>query len=408
VGILVDDATVTIENIERYLEEGHDLRFAILEGAAQIAVPALVSTLCICIVFLPMFFLSGVAKYLFVPLAEAVVFAMLASYVLSRTLVPTLAMYLLRVRHHVPRPTRNPFKLFQRAFERGFERMRMSYQALLTTFVHRRFIFVPAFLGLCACGVLLFPWLGQDFFPSSDDGQFRLHFRAKTGTRIEETIRRTIPPSELASIVDNMGLPYSGINTTYNNSGVIGSEDTDILVSLKENHRPTQEWVRTLRSKLNDEFPGTLFYFLPADMVTQILNFGLPAPIDIQIEGVNMEGNRRFADQLLAQLRPVSGVVDLRIQQPFDQPKLHITVDRTKAAQAGLTQRDFPDHTDLLAQSGERRELQRSDTIAGISNYIAAGSAEYSRQLSECRAAGDSGQCWHDFAQLIYGDCESL
>ena len=194
------------------------------------------------------------------PLAEAVVFAMLASYVLSRTLVPTLAMYLLRVRHHAPRRTRNPFKLFQRGFERGFERMRMSYQALLTTFVHRRFIFVPAFLGLCAGGVLLFPWLGQDFFPSSDNGQFRLHFRAKTGTRIEETarlcdlidqsIRRTIPPSELGSIVDNMGLPYSSINTTYNNTGVIGSEDADILVSLKENHRPTQEWVRILRSKL--------------------------------------------------------------------------------------------------------------------------------------------------------------
>jgi multidrug efflux pump subunit AcrB len=388
VGILVDDATVTIENIERYLEEGHDLNFAILEGAAQIAVPALVSTLCICIVFLPMFFLSGVAKYLFVPLAEAVVFAMLASYVLSRTLVPTLAMYLLRVRHHAPRRTRNPFKLFQRGFERGFERMRMSYQALLTTFVHRRFIFVPAFLGLCAGGVLLFPWLGQDFFPSSDNGQFRLHFRAKTGTRIEETarlcdlidqsIRRTIPRSELGSIVDNMGLPYSSINTTYNNTGVIGSEDADILVSLKENHRPTQEWVRILRSKLNEEFPGTLFYFLPADMVTQILNFGLPAPIDIQVEGVNMEGNRRFADQLLAQLRPVSGVVDLRIQQPFDQPKLHITVDRTKAAQAGLTQRDVASSL-LVSLSGS---FQTTPTywlnpVNGVNYSVVTRSPEY-------------------------------
>jgi multidrug efflux pump subunit AcrB len=389
VGILVDDATVTIENIERYLEEGHDLQFAILEGAAQIAVPALVSTLCICIVFLPMFFLSGVAKYLFVPLAEAVVFAMLASYVLSRTLVPTLALYLLRVRSHVQKRTFNPFKLLQRGFERGFERMRLSYQALLTTLVYRRFLFVPVFLVMCgACGVLLFPWLGQDFFPSSDNGQFRLHFRAKTGTRIEETarlcdlidqsIRRIIPSSELASIVDNMGLPYSGINTTYNNSGVIGSEDTDILVSLKENHRPTQEWVRVLRSKLNEEFPGTLFYFLPADMVTQILNFGLPAPLDIQIEGVNMEGNRRFADQLLAQLRPVSGVVDLRIQQPFDQPKLHITVDRTKAAQAGLTQRDVASSL-LVSLSGS---FQTTPTywlnpVNGVNYSVVTRSPEY-------------------------------
>jgi multidrug efflux pump subunit AcrB len=388
VGILVDDATVTIENIERYLEDGHDLHSAILEGAAQIAVPALVSTLCICIVFLPMFFLSGVAKYLFVPLAEAVAFAMLASYVLSRTLVPTLAMYLLRARHHVQKRTRNPVVLFQRAFERGFERMRLSYQGLLTTLVYRRFIFVPAFLGLCACGVFLFPWLGQDFFPSSDNGQFRLHFRAKTGTRIEEaarlcdlideSIRRTIPPAELGSIVDNMGLPFSGINTTYNNSGVIGSEDTDILVSLKENHRPTQEWVRTLRSKLNEEFPGTLFYFLPADMVTQILNFGLPAPIDIQIEGNNVAGNRRFADQLLAQLRPVPGVVDLRIQQPFDQPKLHITVDRTKAAQAGLTQRDVANSL-LVSLSGS---FQTTPTywlnpVNGVNYNVVTRSPEY-------------------------------
>jgi len=352
VGILVDDATVTIENIERYLEEGHDLRTAILEGAAQIAVPAFVSTICICIVFLPMFFLSGVAKYLFVPLAEAVVFAMLASYFLSRTLVPTLAMYLLRVHEHVLRPTRNPIVLLDRFFERGFERIRLNYQLLLTTFVYRRFIFVPVFLALCGAGFLLLPWLGQDFFPSSDSGQIRLHMRAKTGTRIEETarlndeidrsIRRTIPSSELVSIVDNLGLPYSGINTTYNTAGVIGSADGDILVSLKEgHHRPTQEWVDTLRPRLNAEFPGTTFYFLPADMITQILNFGLPAPIDIQVEGADSEGNRQWADRLLSQVRQVPGMVDLRIQQPFDQPKLHIMVDRTKAEQAGITQYDI-------------------------------------------------------------------
>jgi multidrug efflux pump subunit AcrB len=356
VGILVDDATVTIENIERFLEEGHDLHTAILEGAAQIAVPALVSTLCICIVFLPMFFLSGVAKYLFIPLAEAVVFAMLASYILSRTLVPTLSMYLLRAKEHTTGRTRNPLKLFQQGFERGFERVRLNYQLLLTTFVYRRWIFVPAFLGICVCGVFLFPWLGQDFFPSSDNGQMRLHFRTKTGTRIEETarlcdliddsIRREIPASQIGSIVDNLGLPYSSINTTYSNSGVIGSADADILISLKENHSPTAMWTQALRKRLTAEFPGTTFYFLPADMVTQILNFGLPAPIDVQVVGANSDGNRKFADQLLSRIRQVPGVVDLRIQQPFDQPLLHITADRTKGIEAGFTQKDIA--SDLL------------------------------------------------------------
>ncbi len=241
VGILVDDATVTIENIERYLEEGHGLHEAILEGAAQISVPALVSTICICIVFLPMFFLSGVARYLFVPLAEAVVFAMIASYILSRTLVPTLAMYLLRAKKHGAPKSRNPFAVLQRGFESGFERVRITYQLLLTTLVYRRVIFVPAFLAVCGCAFFLLPWLGRDFFPSTDSGQFRLHVRTKAGTRIEETartcdlvetsIRRQIPSSEMDSILDNIGLPYSGINTAYSNSGVIGSEDADILVA---------------------------------------------------------------------------------------------------------------------------------------------------------------------------------
>src|SRR5579863_5125436 len=351
VGILVDDATVEVENINRYFDQGKEIVQVILDGASQIAVPALVSTLSICIVFVPMFFLSGVAKYLFVPLAEAVVFAMLASYLLSRTLVPTLAMYLLRPHDHVLRPTRNPFVLLQRLFEIGFERLRLAYELLLTTFVYRRYIFVPVFLGLCGAGFLLFPCLGQDFFPTSDSGQFRLHVRARTGTRIEETarlndlvdqfIRRAIPASELDNIVDNMGLPYSGINTTYNTSGVIGSADADLLVSLKQgHHRPTQDWVQTLRPKLESEFPGTMFYFLPADMITQILNFGLPAPIDVQVEGADLQANRDWADQLLNQIRQVPGVVDLRVQQPFDQPELHITVDRTKAQQGGFTQFD--------------------------------------------------------------------
>jgi len=353
VGILVDDATVEIENVNRNLELGKELRQAILDGAQQIAVPALVATLCICIVFLPMFFLNGVARYLFVPLAEAVVFAMLASYLLSRTLVPTLAMYLLKPHDHKMRPTRNPFILLQRAFERAFERMRLAYELLLTTFVYRRFLFVPVFLGLCVLtSFALYPWLGQDFFPSSDNGQFRLHLRAKTGTRIEETarltdlvdksIRREIPASELDSIVDNMGLPYSGINTTYNTSGVIGSADADILVSLKEGHRRrTAEWVQALRPKLNAAFPGTMFYFLPADMITQILNFGLPAPIDVQVQGTDTQGNRRYLDRVLSEMRQVPGLVDLRVQQPFDQPRLHIAVDRTKAQQAGFNQFDI-------------------------------------------------------------------
>jgi multidrug efflux pump subunit AcrB len=286
---------------------------------------------------------------------------MLASYLLSRTLVPTMALYLLKIHEHFERPTKNPFTLLQRLFEQAFERLRLNYQLLLTTFVYRRYIFVPAFLGLCACGFLLFPWLGQDFFPTSDNGQFRLHLRAKTGTRIEETARLTdlvdsairgeIPPSELESIVDNIGVPYSGINTTYDNSGVIGAGDSNVLVSLKEGHRPTSDWVENLRSKLIHQFPGVVFYFLPADMVSQILNFGLPSPIDVQVVGANSEGNRRFADDLLNRMRSVPGLVDLRIQQPFDLPRLHVTVDRTKAQQAGFTQRDVASSL-LVALSG--------------------------------------------------------
>jgi multidrug efflux pump subunit AcrB len=361
VGILVDDATVTIENIERYLEEGHNLHDGILEGAAQIAVPALVSTLCICIVFLPMFFLGGVARYLFVPLAEAVVFAMLASYVLSRTLVPTLAMYLLKVKHHGVARSRNPFVLFQRAFERGFERVRAAYRLILTSFVYRRWVSVPIFLGLCLSAFLLVPWLGQDFFPDTDSGEFILHLRAKTGMRIEETarlcdivegsIRRAIPSGELDNILDNIGLPYSTINTTYSRSGLIGAADADIMVSLKHNHRPTADYVRQLRKQLPLEFPGVTFYFLPADMTTQILNFGLPAPVDIQFDGKDIQANRELANRMLKQLRQVPGIADLRIQQRFDYPKFHIDMDRTKAAQAGFTPRDVAGSV-LVALSG--------------------------------------------------------
>jgi multidrug efflux pump subunit AcrB len=361
VGILVDDATVTIENMERHLEEGQGLHDGILEGAAQIAVPALVSTLAICVVFLPMFFLGGVARYLFVPLAEAVVFAMLASYVLSRTLVPTLAMYLVKTKKRSGHPTRNPVTRFQRAFERGFERVRARYYGLLATLVDGRYRFVPVFLLSCLSASVLVSFLGQDFFPSTDSGQFMLHVRAKTGTRIEDTaqladlletsIRRVIPQQEMDNILDNIGLPYAALNYIRSTSGTIGAGDADILVTLKANHGPTPDYVRKLRETLPRAFPGTTFYFVPADIVTQILNFGLPAPIDVQIEGADIEGNRLLADRILAQLREVPGLVDLRVQQAFDYPAFKVDVDRTKAAGGGFTMRDVASSV-LISLSG--------------------------------------------------------
>ena len=361
VGILVDDATVTIENIERHFEEGAALHDGILEGAAQIATPALVSTLCICIVFLPMFFLTGVAKFLFVPLAEAVVFAMIASYILSRTLVPTLAMFLLKPKQHGGSQSRNPFAIFQRWFERSFERLRLAYKTVLERLISLRKLFVPTFLLVCLCAFLLLPFLGQDFFPDTDSGQFILHVRAKTGTRIEETakltdqvedaIRQTVPPAETDNILDNIGLPTSSINYIYNRSGLTSAADADILVSLKEKHGRTADYVRRLRASLPQQFPGITFYFLPADIVTQTLNFGLPAPIDIQIDGADLNGNYKVADQMLSDLRHVPGITDLRIQQQADYPKLHIDVDRTKASQGGYTERDVANSM-LVSLSG--------------------------------------------------------
>ena len=352
VGILVDDATVTIENIERFLEEGHDLRDAILEGASQISVPALVSTLCICIVFLPMFLLGGVAGFLFVPLAEAVVFAMLASYMLSRTLVPTLAMYLLRAKEHGA-DAKGFFARFQQGFERVFERVRQRYHSLLQGLVLRRRIFIPSFLGLCIVSFVLVPFLGEDFFPDTDSGHFILHVRAPTGMRIEDTarlfdlvegeIRREIPPAQINNILDNIGLPYSTLNTQHLTNGTLGAGDGDILVTLKPDHGPTAGFVRTLRVNLPRLFPNATFYTLPADITTQILNFGLPAPIDIQIEGNDASASKAQADKLLAQLRDVPGLTDLRIQQPFDYPTLQVNVDRTKAAQGGYNQLDVSD-----------------------------------------------------------------
>jgi multidrug efflux pump subunit AcrB len=391
VGILVDDATVTIENIERYLEEGHALHDAILEGAAQISVPALVSTLCICIVFLPMFFLAGVARYLFVPLAEAVVFAMLASYLLSRTLVPTLAMYLLRAHDHHAVPSRNPFARFQRAFERGFERVRSGYTSLLERLVAARKLFIPIFLGCCALALLLVPFLGQNFFPSSDNGTFILHVRAKTGTRIEETarlcdeieasIRQTIPASQMNTILDNIGLPYSTLNTQHATSGLFGAADADIIVSLNEKHSPTADFVRALRARLPQEFPGTTFYFLPADIVSQILNFGLPAPIDVQIDGTDAVGNRKVADNVLRQLRQIPGLVDVRLQQPNDYPVLDLTVDRTKAQGGGYSERDIGTSVlNTLSGSSQLTPMFFLDPKNGVVYNIVAESPQYSIQ----------------------------
>jgi multidrug efflux pump subunit AcrB len=391
VGILVDDATVTIENIERYLEEGNELHDAILEGAAQISVPALVSTLSICIVFLPMFFLAGVARYLFVPLAEAVVFAMLASYALSRTLVPTMAMYLLKKHDHHAPPSQNILARFQRGFERGFESIRSSYAALLSRLVDLRKLFIPVFLLGCLVLLALIPVLGQNFFPNTDNGSFILHVRAATGTRIEETarlcdlieqsIRTTVPPAEMDNILDNIGLPYSVLNTQHATSGLFGSGDADILVSLKPDHTPTADFVRTLRQRLPKEFPGVTFYFLPSDIVTQILNFGLPSPIDVQIDGTDDAGNRRVAGTMLQQLRQVPGLVDLRIQQPNDSPELNITVDRTKALQAGFTERDVGSSAlNILSGSTQLTPQFFLNYKNGVSYPIVAQTPQYQIQ----------------------------
>ncbi len=388
VGILVDDATVEIENVNRNLDMGKPILQAILDGAQQIAVPALVSTLCICIVFLPMFLLGGVARYLFVPLAEAVIFAMLASYLLSRTLVPTIARYLLSPPVEGAAPSRNPLARAQQAFERGFERVRVGYQRLLTVLVGRRLVFIPVFLAICASTFLLAPRLGENFFPDTDSGQFTLHLRTQTGTRIEETarltdlveaaIRREIPAGEIDVILDNIGLPYSAINWMHSSSGVIGASDADVLVSLKRDHGPTADYVRTLRQKLPAAFPGVAFYFLPTDIVTQIINFGLPAPIDIQIEGADIQGNRRLADKMLNELRQVRGLVDLRVHQRFDYPKFDVALDRTKAGQAGFTARDLASSL-LVSLSGS---FQTTPTFFlnwqnGVSYNLATQTPQY-------------------------------
>ena len=363
VGILVDDATVTIENIERHLHLGTDMHEAILTGAGEIAVPAFVSTLCICIVFVPMFFLTGVARHLFVPMAEAVVFAMLASYVLSRTLVPTLVMLLMDRSHTDPNSANWLARVYQR-FDRGFERMRGGYILILSKLLTRRGRFGAAFLAFCALSCLLYafpPILGRDFFPSVDAGLIRLHMRAPTGTRIEETarlservdaaIRDIIPSDELSTILDNIGVPYSGINLSYSNSGTFGTLDSEIQVALRPEHGSTRRYIQRLRTELPQRFPGIEFFFQPADIVTQILNFGLPAAIDVQFSGAAMVNNYAVASRLLTKVRNIPGAVDAHIQQRLDEPGLSLQIDRTKVQQLGMSATDVAQNV-LVSLSG--------------------------------------------------------
>jgi len=356
VGILVDDGTVTIENINYHLEQGKQIEPAILDGSQQIVIPAFVTLLCLCIVFVPMFQLGGVAGYLFRPLAEAVVFALIGSFILSRTLVPTMAHYLMRGHHSGHDPSaphgrsRNPLKRFQQGFERGFSRFRDNYRALLLLALGRPKTFIAGFLACVVLSFGLWPFLGENFFPTVDSGQILMHVRAQPGTRIEETarlfdlieqtVRRTIPPDQLDNIVDNIGLPFSGINMAYQNTGTIGPEDGDALISLKEDHGPTAAYIKQLRTILPQKFPEATFSFLPADIVSQILNFGLPAPMDVQVIGNDQAANYAYATDLLKRIRTVPGIADLRIQQVFNYPQLNVDVDRTLAGEVGLTQRD--------------------------------------------------------------------
>jgi multidrug efflux pump subunit AcrB len=362
VGILVDDGTVTIENINYHLELGKPVELAIMDGAQQIVIPAFVTLVCLCIVFVPMFQLGGVAGYLFRPLAEAVVFALIGSFLLSRTLVPTMANYLMRGHHGGPghahsdaatatRRTRNPFRRFQQMFDDRFARMRERYQSLLLLALGSPRMFIAGFLACIVLSFGLWPYLGQNFFPAVDSGQILMHVRAQPGTRIEETarlfdlveqtIRHTIPPDQLENIVDNIGLPFSGINMAYQNTGTIGPEDGDALISLKEDHAPTEGYIKELRTLLPQKFPEATFSFLPADIVSQILNFGLPAPIDVQVIGNQQAANYAYATDLLKRIRLVPGIADSRIQQVFNYPQLNVDVDRTLASEVGLTQRDI-------------------------------------------------------------------
>ncbi|QLH70843.1 efflux RND transporter permease subunit [Rhodopseudomonas palustris] len=393
VGILVDDATVTIENINWHLEQGKEVEPAILDGANQIVTPAFVSLLCICIVFVPMFFLQGVARYLFVPMAEAVMFAMAWSFLLSRTLVPTMAKYLLKPHvHHDSlsgrKPSRNPLVRFQQAFEGVFARFRHGYGDLLTLAMGHRRAFVAGFLGVVALSFALVPYLGRNFFPSVDAGQILMHVRTQVGTRIEETanqlaevqkaIRKIIPPDQIETLTDNIGMPISGINLTYNNTGVIGTQDADIQIKLKGEHRPTEQYVKILREQLPRQFPGMTFAFLPADIVSQILNFGAPAPIDLQIRGANLPANFDYAGKLLAKTKRIPGVADARIQQSPNNPTFNIDVDRTRAQYVGLTERDVTNSLVVnLAGSSQVAPTYYLNPENGVSYSIVMQTPQY-------------------------------
>jgi CzcA family heavy metal efflux pump len=397
VGILVDDGTVTIENVNYHLEQGKPIESAILDGAQQIVVPAFVTLLCLCIVFVPMFQLGGVAGYLFRPLAEAVMFALIGSFILSRTLVPTMANYLMHGHHsieshvgHGPPParSRNLLVRFQYGFEMRFERFRERYRSLLTSALDRPKTFMGGFLVCVVLSFGLAPFLGKNFFPAVDSGQILMHVRAQPGTRIEETarlleqieqtVRATIPPPQLDNIVDNIGLPFNGINMAYQNTGTIGPEDGDALISLKEGHDPTAGYVKALRTSLPQKFPGTTFSFLPADIVSQILNFGLPAPIDVQVIGSNQKANYAYAADVLKRIRQVTGIADLRIQQIYNYPQINVDVDRTLAAEVGLTQRDVANSLLVtLSGSGQVQPNFWLNTENGVSYPIVAQMPQY-------------------------------
>ncbi|MBA0901138.1 MAG: efflux RND transporter permease subunit [Candidatus Nitrotoga sp.] len=399
VGILVDDATVTIENINWHLEHGKDVSTAIMDGAHQIVTPAFVSLLCICIVFVPMFFLEGVAHYLFVPMAEAVVFAMIASFILSRTLVPTMAAYLLQPHRHkkmsnIP-PATGPWSAivgsltrFQIRFDNAFGRVRDTYYSMLVAATDNRIKVIVGFVVAVCLSFVLVPWLGRDFFPSVDAGQITMHVRAPIGTRIEETarlfdqieadIRRVIPAEELGSVIDNIGLPYSNTNLAYSNTGTIGPQDGDIFISLRETHRATNDYLYRLRELLPQQYPGTTFSFLPADIISQILNFGLPAPIDIKVTGPNIEANMAHAQVLLREIRKVLGVADARIQQAYNYPQLSVDIDRIRAKQVGVTERDVTNSLAVtMTGSGQISPTFWLNNANGVSYPIVAQTPQY-------------------------------
>ena len=397
VGILVDDATVTIENINWHLEQGKEVEEAILDGARQIVTPAFVSLLCICIVFVPMFFLEGVSRFLFVPMAIAVMLSMTFSFILSRTLVPTMANFLLK--KHLPHTdmhglasalpsTNNPFKLFQRSFEAKFERFRDMYLEALKSAMATRKKFVVVFMAIILLSFGLIPFIGSNFFPSVDGGQILIHARLPVGTRVEESakrfsaiedgIRKVIPTYEIATLVDNIGLPPSSINLTYNNTGVVGTQDGDIQIALRQGHKPTADYVRELRLKLPIEFPDVVFSFPPADIVSQILNFGAPAPIDIQIRGNDLPANFVYANALLKKLKRIPGLADIRIQQSQQSPVFEVNMDRSQAQELGLTAKDVTNSLVVnLAGSSQVSPTYWLNPANGISYPIVMQTPQY-------------------------------